>query len=337
MNPMPGRARTGYISNWPAVNGKLYYIGGEMPDPVTPYVDVFLPDANRGSWKKGSDYPTPVHGIGPVAVGNDIYVFGGGTGKGVEIKTANAYRFTVPYCNTGFFDDRDWKCLFNGSDLTGWFAVGAGKWWIEDNMIIGTRGEFKKGGYLFTTKKDYKDFELQVDVWIDWGVDSGIALRDVSSNDDEYDSGLGYHCCIDYWGDGTRKNGHIGGLYYKKPRPETNEFSYFLPSWPFRFKDPCTSIDNPDFDSVVNMKQYDVEKWNSEVWNAMSWNNIRIRIENNPPRYQCWVNGVLTMEMHDSIVRNPGKGKIGFQIINDPNWVEGGKVRYRNIYVKELN
>lgn len=337
MNSLPGRARTGYISNWPVVNGRLYYIGGEMPDPVTPDVHVFTPDANGGKWNKIADYPTPVHGIGPVAVGNDIYVFGGGIGGGVQMKTANSYKLTVQNCDTQFFKEERWECLFNGYDLSGWFPVGKGKWWVEDNMIIGTRGEFKKGGYLFTNKKTYENFELQVDVFIDWGVDTGIALRDISSNDKEYDSGHGYHCCLDYWSRGTSKNGHIGGLYYKKPRPETNEFSYFLPTWPFQFKDPYTSIDNTKFDASKYKKQYDVEKWNNEVWNSMSWNTIKVRIENNPPKYQCWVNGVKTMVFQDIVIRNEGKGKIGFQIINDPNWVKGGKVRYRNIYVRELH
>ena len=96
-------------------------------------------------------------------------------------------------------------------------------------------------------------------------------------------------------------------------------------------------IPNPDFDASLYNNPFDVDTWNNEVWNAMSWNTIKVRIVNNPPEYQCWVNGVKTMVHQDSVIRNEGKGKIGLQIINDPNWIEGGKVRFRNIYVRELN
>ena len=79
MNPMPGEKRTGYISTWPVVNGKLYYIGGEGKDRGKAKYDLvyeFDPSGGggKGSYREVNPYPVEVNGIGPCAVGNKIYV-----------------------------------------------------------------------------------------------------------------------------------------------------------------------------------------------------------------------------------------------------------------------
>ena len=54
----------------------------------------------------------------------------------------------------------DWVQLFNGTDLTGWNAVGSEKWTVENGVIQGmtlTDGY----GYL-QTDKPYKDFHLSL-------------------------------------------------------------------------------------------------------------------------------------------------------------------------------
>ena len=98
MNPLqePSKALTGYMSNWPAVNGKLYYIGGEDGGwSAHKECYEFAPDANGGSWRRINDYPTSIHGIGPVTVGNKIYVMGGAAGGGINNKTTNCYVYTI--------------------------------------------------------------------------------------------------------------------------------------------------------------------------------------------------------------------------------------------------
>ena len=227
-----------------------------------------------------------------------------------------------------------WVSLFNGETLDGWHTTGYGFWHVENGMIVGTRSLPEKGGYLFTNKDTYKDFELVAYVNIDWGVDSGIALRDVSTSL-ETQAGEGYHCCLDFWGDGKLRNGHIGGFYYKTIK-EKSVYAEFKKTWPYQFKDPFTTVDSPLFDSTRLQKFYPSPEF-SEIFNEFSWNKIKIRIEGNPPLYQCWINDVKTIEYKDNKIRNHGQGKIGLQIINDPNWEQGKKIRFKNIYVKELN
>jgi len=81
MNNMPSPQRTGLVGCWPVINGKLYYIGGESDFGEYKYDDVteFTPDANGGTFRKVTSYPHKLSGIGPIAVGNKIYVAGGGT------------------------------------------------------------------------------------------------------------------------------------------------------------------------------------------------------------------------------------------------------------------
>ncbi len=52
--------------------------------------------------------------------------------------------------------DEGWKPLFNGKDLTGWFATGMARWSVKDGAIVGEAGM----GHLFT-EQTFTDFELR--------------------------------------------------------------------------------------------------------------------------------------------------------------------------------
>ena len=51
----------------------------------------------------------------------------------------------------------EWQSLFNGKDLTGWHAVGDGKWTVEDGAIVGRADNEKLYGLLFSDEQ-YQDF-----------------------------------------------------------------------------------------------------------------------------------------------------------------------------------
>lgn len=91
MNRMPELPRTGLVSSWPVVDGRLYYIGGETSSAATRYVHEFTPDAAGGTWRRVRDYPSGLHGVGPVSVGNRIFVFGGGTSVNVTGRTDKVF------------------------------------------------------------------------------------------------------------------------------------------------------------------------------------------------------------------------------------------------------
>jgi hypothetical protein len=97
--------------------------------------------------------------------------------------------------------------LFNGEDLTGWkrhenlpgHGV-AGKWFVEDGALVGVQDPPGKGGFL-TTLQQFRDFELMLEMKIDWPFDSGVFLR-------VGPEGKSHQVTLDY-----RDGGEIGGIY----------------------------------------------------------------------------------------------------------------------------
>jgi lysophospholipase L1-like esterase len=99
------------------------------------------------------------------------------------------------------------KSIFNGSDLSGWHRSEVnhhGKtqgWVVEEGAITGTQDKPGHGGILLTDRKNYKNFEVQLEIKPDHGCDSGLFLR---SNE----KGQAYQVLLDYLDGGA-----IGGIY----------------------------------------------------------------------------------------------------------------------------
>jgi hypothetical protein len=76
-------------------------------------------------------------------------------------------------------DEKAFRPLFNGNDLSGWTTVGSAKWKVEDGIIVGGQeGDAKRSGLLMT-KEQFRDFELRLDFMIDehGKYNSGVYLR----------------------------------------------------------------------------------------------------------------------------------------------------------------
>jgi hypothetical protein len=56
-----------------------------------------------------------------------------------------------------------WRPLFNGKDLTGWtpHAKLPGNWRVENGILIGSAAA---GGSLYTTRNDFRDFRLRMEI-----------------------------------------------------------------------------------------------------------------------------------------------------------------------------
>jgi len=97
--------------------------------------------------------------------------------------------------------------LFNGKDLNGWKRHENlpghgifGKWFVEEGVIVGMQYPAGKGGFLITENM-YKDFDLRMEVKIEWPFDSGVFLR-VGPD------GKSHQVTLDY-----REGGETGGIY----------------------------------------------------------------------------------------------------------------------------
>jgi len=62
--------------------------------------------------------------------------------------------------------------LFNGRDFTGWDRIGDANWRVEDGAFIADRGN----GFL-VSQRDYRDFHLRAEFFVDTGANSGIFIR----------------------------------------------------------------------------------------------------------------------------------------------------------------
>lgn len=221
-----------------------------------------------------------------------------------------------------------WTSLFDGHTLDGWRKSGYGLWKVEDGAIVGQResapGIAHPGGFLFTERADFLDFELMCEVNLDFGTDSGIHLRDVSQGFTQ--TGDGYQATLDY-----RKDGPFGGFYYKAAK---EVFAVWRTTWPYVIDDAANIRPNEYYTQCCG-PAITPEAWRT-LFKPGEWNTIRVRIEGDPPRYQFWLNGTRTVVFQANMSWNKGPGKIGFQIINDPNWKEGSRIRFRRIFVRSL-
>ena len=102
--------------------------------------------------------------------------------------------------------DSEYHAVFDGQDLNGWHISQVnhhGKtqgWKVQNAAITGTQDKPGNGGILLTDR-NYKNFEVSLELNPDYGCDSGLFLR---SNE----KGEAYQVLIDYLDGGA-----IGGIY----------------------------------------------------------------------------------------------------------------------------
>jgi 3-keto-disaccharide hydrolase len=110
-----------------------------------------------------------------------------------------------------------WQDLFNGRDLSGWHKVnGEAEYRVADGQIIGISKKGTPNTFL-CTGKNYGDFILELEVWVDPSLNSGIQFRSESTA--EYRAGRvhGYQAEIDpgprAWSGGIYDEARRGWLY----------------------------------------------------------------------------------------------------------------------------
>ena len=194
--------------------------------------------------------------------------------------------------------------LFNGKDLAGWHVSqvnhhGNSKGWsVKDGIVLATQDRPGNGGILLTDRQ-YRDFEVALEINPDWGCDGGLFLR---SNE----KGNAYQVMIDYL-----EGGSVGGVYGE-------------------------GLLGVDKGERVNRDW--AKHWKKGEWNALrariEGDVPRIRVWLNEVQLIDWTDsanhakdgateGMIALQMHFS---NEGT----------PRWKDGGFHRYRNVAVREL-
>jgi len=201
--------------------------------------------------------------------------------------------------------------IFNGENLTGWHASRTNhhgttpEYRVVHGVIVGTQSPRGKGGILLTDKK-YRNVEVYMEVWPDWGCDSGLFFR---SNE----AGDAYQVTLDYL-----PGGSMGGIY----------------------GEGLEGVQvGPDREAWMREQ---TERWH-KAWKREEWNSVRARFEGEAPHITVWINGQLVTDWTDTANHAAGGATEGMLAIQmhytnerTKRWVDGGFWRWRNIAVKEL-
>ncbi len=155
-----------------------------------------------------------------------------------------------------------WQNLFNGKDLKGWKQLnGVAKYEVVNGEIVGTTVSNTPNSFL-TTEKNYGDFILEVDLFVDNAMNSGIQFRSESKPDFMKGRVHGYQMEVD-----PTDRAYSGGIYDESRR-----------GWLY----PMDI--NPDGKLAFKQGQ---------------WNKYRIECIGNSIR--TWINGIPTAHLIDDM------------------------------------
>ncbi|MDO8538858.1 MAG: DUF1080 domain-containing protein [Opitutaceae bacterium] len=196
--------------------------------------------------------------------------------------------------------------LFNGKNLDNWVVKGGtAKYQIEKDMIVGTTVAGSKNTFL-STKRDYADFELELDVLCDKDLNSGIQIRShvyekqspqpsAPKRMREKGEVYGYQCEI------TTSDKCVSGNFWDEGR------------WT-KWHDDLTKKPGA-----------------CAAFKDGEWNHFRIVAQGD--RIRSWVNGVACADFRDSM---DASGFIGLQVHSIPASKGPYQVRWKNIRIREL-
>jgi len=255
---------------------------------------------------------------------------------------------------TSAFAEDGFTSLFDGKTLAGWHLMAMPEtnvYYAEAGNFVVTNGAIQcrqlpnRHGALLLSDRQYRDFELCVDIRSDWGCDSGIWLR---FNQDE----AGIQIVNDYL-----KGGSIGFVYGEGPGRWGIVPPIALAAQPVG--DQLVAISAADVHDGVTrdgmLFHMDAAGWN-KTWKCGGWNALKIRCVGQEPKITTWINGVKVMEIDGvkfraqfnplaapspKAVRPPAAGReragqIGLQLHPGGRWAKDGAALYRNLQIKEL-
>jgi hypothetical protein len=161
--------------------------------------------------------------------------------------------------------DEGWVTLFDGKSTDGWIQRGGKALYAaEDGALVGRTVLGEKNSFL-CPPKEYADFVLEFEVWVDPKLNSGVQVRSASRPD--YRDGVvhGYQIEID-----PSERGWSGGIYDEQRR-----------GW----------LTNPKDDPKAR-RAFKVGEWN------------RYRVEASGDRLRTWVNDVPVSDLTDGMARS---------------------------------
>ena len=196
-----------------------------------------------------------------------------------------------------------WQTLFNGKDFTGWKQLnGKARYEVKDGAIVGTTVPGEPNSFM-ATEKDYADFILELEVFVDTAMNSGVQFRSLSTPDFENGRVHGYQMEID-----PSARTWSGGIYaegYERIPVGARSWLYTA----------------------------DVNPAGKKAFKNLTWNKYRIECFGTMIR--TWVNGIPTAHVIDDQIAT---GFIALQVHSIyGNMKPGTQIRWRNIRIQTEN
>lgn len=224
--------------------------------------------------------------------------------KNLGFLIAACFLFTA--ANAG--EESGWIELFDGQSLEGWVHYnGSHRYTVEEGVIVGTTVPDSVNSFL-CSKREFSDFEFEVEVWMDEVTNSGIQFRSRTRPEaigPSWEKAMGR-----VYGPQAeiRRGGNPGepttGMFYGEALGT---------GW-------------------LSSKEK-IEKGHNFFRNE-EWNKLRIVAEG--PRMRSWVNGHLVDDItREDVYRTHPKGFIGLQV----HGIRGQgpfQVKFRNIRIRPL-
>ena len=204
-----------------------------------------------------------------------------------------------------FAADDGWVSLFDGKTLDGWVQKnGTATYRVRNGTILGKTAKGSPNSFLCTTK-NYSDFELEFEVKVDVGLNSGVQIRSKTKE----------------VADGEGRNNQVGRVFGPQVEIETGpaEAGYVYGEATGRgWLTPKSRL--IPHDHFIND----------------GWNKFRVIAKG--PRIQTFINGHPIEDLTDEqILETHPSGFIGLQVHGIGDRDEEFRVRWRKIRIKELN
>ena len=199
--------------------------------------------------------------------------------------------------------DGEWTTLFNGKSLEGWTQKnGWASYAVEDGAIVGRTAAGSPNSFLCSLKK-YGNFELEFEVKVDNGLNSGVQIRSktkkLEKKTDTVGFGRVYGPQVEIES-GPAEAGYVYG--------EATGRGWLTP------KERLIPHDH---------------------FKNMEWNKFRVIA--NGSRIQTFINGEPIEDLTDEqILETHPKGFIGLQVHGIGKKEDTFEVRWRNIRIREL-
>ncbi len=195
---------------------------------------------------------------------------------------------------------QEWKLLVNGDDLSEWERLGGEATYTASNgEVIGTTVANTPNTFL-ATQRSYGDFALNVEVWVDPAINSGIQIRSESKPDYLNGRVHGYQIEIDpsprAWSGGVYDEARRGWLYPMSAN-EDCRVAFNPDGWNHYYVEaigssirtwindvPCAALyDDMTSSGFIALQVHSVPGEDLANRNVR-WRNIRILEENVTPR-----------------------------------------------------